>query len=229
MDIMKNGADVIIELRDALTNQIVEANGAHVQVNGCLPFLVKEKRFFVFRRITTNICRVSVHTDGYEERSCTVDNGLLNKIAAAGEGSGICIPGGCLYGESGVCLISLFLYPGTDYPLPAGFVRQELSAEPGEEVRCVKDPAQAMFLEADYVGGLSMYLEPFTELAGQRLRIWGAEGTWEDFAVIGRTGGKELLLEKALDAPYKKGSRISLLYCAVADENGKAPVIVRTE
>ncbi len=229
-DLIRNRVDLCVELVDAFTNRIVGPVEAQVQINGRPPAMKKDERFFIFQKIEGDNIEITVQAEAYESIDCSISYGELQERAKGvlqGQAGYAGFTGVFLHMESGIGVILLRLHPGEDYVLPVGFVRKQIEGAPGEEICVVKNPNAPMFLMEDYEGGRLLSIKAEDGMAGRRYHIEGKNGLQEEFTVTGQWGENQVMAETELHGRYEKGSRLHELYCAKADEEGKATVVCR--
>lgn len=252
-DIIRNQASLCLECRDALTNLIIEAERLRVHVSRSdmedasgqqivIGSVAKEHRFLLLYGIGQGNYIITVEVAGYEIKSCNVSMGE-NELEI--ESRLEMVSGDYVYMVFGMPMLALRLYPGTQYGLPDGYVRKSVQANPFTLVREVIDTSQSFMLMEDYNGGRVLKMHAGGKIVGGLCRIQnkvrkGDNTTTigqrdfavieeEDFVAMGETGEKGILLNKELTGSYPIGSRVYLLYEAVADEEGNAVVICREE
>ena len=225
MDIIKNKMSLCIELKDAFTNQSIEAEDIHVQVNGYLPSIRKERRYYIFQDMQTDIIEVDIMSKIYEHRHCVIQlvkhrNGNLP----------VYVQEGSIRNLFGIPLLSIVLYPNERYVLPVGYKRIEYRGKPWEEVRVIKDRKCAYLLAANYHGGeiiqLLMHGRQNPESMYLRIENKDAKG-YEDFNLLEQRDTFQYVMYKSLEREYERGSKVYELYCTIANEKGIAVVIVK--
>ena len=130
----------------------------------------------------------------------------------------------------GIPMIQLTLYPNETYILPDGYERIMVKGKPLEEVRMIKDKENMFLLAADYEAGENIRILMTTGKAVRNLPFRIVEkdsGQYEDFVIIRKKEAFEYVMEHPLKGRYSKGSKIYELYCAWADKEGKAVMIVK--
>lgn len=143
MDVMKQKISFCIELKDAFTNKSIEAEDICVRVNGKLPVIQKEKRYYIFQEIQSDTIEVDITSTIYENRHCVMQiTGYCKKD------SFVYVQAGSIRNFFGIPMISIVLYPNQRYSLPTGYERREYKGKPWEEVRVIKDKKN-VFLLAD--------------------------------------------------------------------------------
>ena len=225
MDIIKKKISFCIELKDAFTNQSIEAEDIYVQVNGYLPVIRKERRYYIFQDIQTDIIEVDVISKIYENRHC-----VMQLTGYPNANLHVYVQGGSIRNLFGIPLISIILYPNERYILPAGYERREYKGKPWEEIRVIKDKKSAFLLAEDYYDGeIIQLLMPERQNVGNicfRIESKDVKG-YEDFNLLEQRDTFQYVMDKSLEREYKKGSKIYELYCTIADEKGIAVVIVK--
>lgn len=209
-----------IEARDALTNLPVPSEEIKIFVNGRTPVLKKEGRYHIFRLTDSELLKVQIESLAYEKKSCVV-----SKFA----GEIQMMPDGMMYPFCGTFLFLIFLYPGENYTLPAGYHRAIVSGQPGEAVRVIKNQGKWYYLTQEYHGGdwIDIFMPEEHEARGRYFRIQEREGMpYEDFAIVGEKERVGYRMKEALRGNYPKGSRIYELYLKMADGEGMAEVIL---
>lgn len=222
-DQIRRGGYFCIEIRDAFTNQPVESNEVKIFVNGQRPLLKKEGKYYIFSKVKEDILEIEVQTSLYERKKCTISFPRSIKE--------IClVSDGILFPFCGTFLFSVLLYPNENYILPEGYYRKEISCNPEEEIRVIKNRDKWFFLEKEYKGGdvIEMYMSGESGIKGRYFRIEEKEGmSYEDFIIIEEKEGFCYQMKEALKGRYPKGSRIYELYHKRADEQGRVEVIVK--
>ncbi len=211
-----------MECTDAFTNKVIEAEDISVTVNGCLPTVRKEKKYYLFQDVRMDVIKVDIISPLYEKRSC--------ELRLGGMESAENLPGYRVHTAFGIPVLSIVLYPGEEYILPSGYVRRECEGRPLEEIRVVKNRETAFFLAEDYRGGdrIKLLMSGRQETDRGYLRIESRhDGGYEDFAILERRDGLLYVMDRELRGQYEKGSKLYELYCTMADEEGKAAVIVK--
>lgn len=211
-----------MECTDAFTNKVIEAEDISVMVNGCLPTVRKEKKYYLFQNVRMDVVKVDIISPLYEKRSCELQLGGMDSVEN--------LPGYWLHTAFGIPVLSIVLYPGEEYILPSGYVRRECEGKPLEEIRVVKNRETAFFLAEDYRGGdrIKLLMSGRQETDRGYLRIESRHGgEYEDFAILERGDGLLYGMDRELKGKYEKGSKLYELYCVMADEEGKAEVIVK--
>ncbi len=223
-DIIKHSMGLCLELRDAFSGRTVEPSRARVLINGKMPAWKKDGRFFIFQGLgLEEELWVTIRAAAYEP----ADRKILCEDVFSQKSSYFRLADGFCYTEAGIRMLCLWLFPGRDYELPNGYVRQCVKAEPEEEVRIVKDPDSPAFLTEDYTGGRFLCISAGEESLGRSFRIGGLDEIYEDFTVAGRPGGQQICMEAELSRNYPRGSRVFELYCIRADEEGQALAICK--
>lgn len=228
-DFIVKKAGICVELRDALTNRAVA--GAIVKINKRGPTAVKEGRFHVFCEDGAGGLLITAWADAYKQTELYIAAEEYTESKAGGEeplNKENCkrLSGGFMYGYSGMCIISLFMYPGKDYSLPEGYVREITECGPGAEVRVVMDASLPLFLAEAYSGGGFVALRDGPDMLGRTYRVGEVSGEYEDFTVTGTDRGAARI-DSCLSGSYARGSRIYRLYCAMADASGKAELVYK--
>lgn len=211
-----------IEARDAFTNLPIPSEEVKIFVNGQAPILKKEGRYHIFNFMAEELLKVQVESLAYEKKSCVVSVSPF-----AGEIQ--MMPDGMMYPFCGTFLLSIFLHPGENYILPAGYYRTKVSGQPGEEVRVIKTRDKWYSLTQEYNGGawIDMYMPEENEAKGRWFRIQEREGkSYEDFVIVEEKENFGYRMKEALKGNYPKGSKIYELYLKMADGEGMAEVIL---
>lgn len=227
MDVIQRKMSFCIELRDAFTNKVIEAEDMRLCVNGVFPMARKEKKYYIFENLPTDIIMVDIISIFYERRRV--------EIAISGDGAKkapVHFPGGYIRIVFGIPLISIMLYPNERYNLPADYERQVFDARPFEEIRIKKDENKVFSLKEDYQGGVvfSVLFPQEKILEGTWFRIESRDGEeYEDFIVLEQKGAVQYVMDRTLHKQYEKGSKIYELYCTIADEKGRAIVVVKNK
>lgn len=211
-----------MECIDAFTNKVIEGTDISVTVNGCPPVVRKEKKYYLFQGIETENVIVDITSTLYEKRRWHM---CLDGMASS-EKQFDCR----VHIAFGIPVISIVLYPGEDYVLPSGYVRKVCERKPLEEVRVIKNRETKFFLAEDYQGGdrIKLFMSGRQETERGYLRIESRHGGgYEDFAILEKRDSLLYVMDRTLQGQYEKGSKLYELYCARADEKGKAAVIVK--
>lgn len=218
-----SGMHFCIEVRDAISNQIIQSGKRNLLVNGKGPVQQKEEGYSVFKWADCDELEIQMMSYGYKKKRFTISLTLpVLEIQ--------CMPEGILYPLCGAFMLSLVLYPDENYILPKGYQRAEVSGEPGKVVRVIRDMEKCILLAEEYQGGvfIQMHVQKGGNIRGGYFRIMEGRGmSGEDFVVAGEQEGSGYRMGKALSRRYPKGSRIYALYSAQVDETGIAEVIVR--
>lgn len=184
----------------------------------------KEKKYYLFQDVRMDVIKVDIISPLYEKRSC--------ELRLGGMESAENLPGYRMHTAFGIPVLSIVLYPGEEYILPSGYVRRECEGRPLEEIRVVKNRETAFFLAEDYRGGnrIKLLMAGRQETDRGYLRIESRyDGGYEDFAILERRDGLLYVMDRELNGQYEKGSKLYELYCTMADEEGKAAVIVKNQ
>lgn len=228
MDIIRSRANLCLEFRDALTNQIIEVGRVEVRLwQNHMPFVfdqcMKKKRFLLLRGIEQGQIEIMAKAEGYEEKSCTVliENNRARKQEEAG------LLSDYVYTDIGMPVLSLCLWPGERYPLPKSYARRCMQGKPFELIRAVMDDGMPLVLLEEYQGGNILRFSAGEKVVGGVYRIQGKDGKFEDFAAVTWQEKEQMLLGAGLSGHYSRGSRLYFLYEAVADVMGNAFVICR--
>lgn len=211
-----------MECIDAFTNKVIEGEDISVTVNGCSPVVTKEKKYHLFQHVGLDIVKVDIISPFYEKRSCQLQ---LNSMASSEKQ-----PDCRVHAAFGIPVLSIVLYPGEGYVLPSGYARRVCEGKPLEEIRVVKNRENVFFLAEDYQGGdrIRLYMPGRKETERGYLRIESRQGEeYEDFAILEQRDSLLYVMDRELQAQYEKGSKLYELYCARADRNGKAAVIIK--
>lgn len=219
---MKQTIGLCVECIDAFTNKVIEAEDISVTVNGCPPVVTKEKKYYLFQNVGQDTVMVDIISSLYEKKSC--------QVCLAGMDSAAKQPDCRVHTAFGIPVLSIVLYPGEGYVLPSGYTRRVCQAKPMEEIRVVKNRETVFFLAEDYQGGdrIRLFMPGRQETERGYLRIESRhDGGYEDFAILEQGDSLLYVMDRELQAQYEKGSRLYELYCARADENGRAAVIVK--
>lgn len=228
MDIIRSRADLCLECRDALSNQMIEAERVEVYLQrNHMPFVfgrcMKEWRFLLLCGIEQGQFEIAVKAEGYEERCCKVllENGRVQKQGEAD------LLSDYVYTDIGMPVLSLCLWPGECYPLPKSYARRCMQGKPFELIRAVMDDGRPLILLEEYQGGNILRFSAGEKVVGGVYRIQGRDGQFEDFAAVAWREKEQMLLGTGLSGQYARGSRLYFLYEAVADAMGNAFVICR--
>ncbi len=216
-----------VELQDAFTNLPIKAGNVRIQVNGCPPATQKENRYYLFHAAPEEKVRIWVRLECYEEVCCEICPAQY-----APQDFPVLLPEGILRRISGIPFFSLLLCPSERYELPPGYIRSLHETKPFAEVRVIRDSGQICHLAENYQGGKKIcFISPRGEaVMGGYLRIESRDKSRsEDFTLAGRESCECCVLDRELNGMYEKGSRIYELYCARADETGRAWVITDGE
>lgn len=203
MDKLRCSVSLCVELKDAFTDKVIDGRECYVCVNGKPADVRKEGRYFIFLNMDMEKAEVEVKAPLYETCRYSVPPGKKR----------IVVP----------------LYPNAQYPLPEGYERRLLQSAPGEEIRVIKEE-QVYFLAKDYSGGewLGVTLPETLCVEGMYFRIQKRnEEGFEDFQIMEKQGDSRYRIDHELSESYGRGSKISMLYCVRADEDGNAVIIVK--
>lgn len=214
-----------IELRDALTNKIIESQDISVHAKGYPESVKKENKYYLFWGTDNRQAEISIHSLLYEEKHCLVFFGEMQEKREEE-----CLPDWRMREETGIPIVSITLYPNTAYALPAGYKRVMIEGEPLEEIRVIKNKENVFLLADDYQMGetIQILMKAGETIENLPLRIVEKEGEeYEDFVITGHKENFQYSMERALKGRYSKGSKIYELYCAKADRDGKAAVIMK--
>lgn len=227
MDSIQRGISFCIELKDALTNKVIESGDIRLYVNGCSCKICKEKKYYIFEKLQTDWIEVDIISQFYVRRKCevTVNRNETEKVPVS-------FPGGNIRNVFAVPFISIVLYPNERYCLPDGYERKLLEGRPLEEIRVKKDVNNAFSLIEDYQGEniLSILLPQEKNVEGAWFRIESRDGEeYEDFIVLERKDAVQYVIDRILQKKYVKGSRIYELYSTITDTEGKGIVIVKSK
>lgn len=214
-----------VELKDAFTNKAVGTEDIRVCVNGSMPMLKKERRYYIFQGIQPEQIEVCVKAEYYEDRNCqivTADYDNDKKIVG--------IPGGIFSFCCGIPMLTIHLYPNEKYKVPEGYVRKEYCVEPFQEIRVLKNTGGNLLLAENYDGGewLPVMFSESEDVEGKWFRILEADKS-EDFLLLEKDDENGYRLETELMHPYQKGCRIYELYCVRANARGRALAIFKED
>ncbi len=228
-DFIAKKAGICVELRDAITNRAVA--GAIVKINKRGPAAVKEGRFHVFCEDGPVGLLITARADAYKQTELYIAPEEYTESIAGGEGplkeeNFKRLSGGFMYRYSGMCIISVFMYPGKDYSLPEGYVREKTECGPGAEARVVMDASSPLFLAEAYSGGSLVALRDGPDMLGRTYRIGEVSGEYEDFTVTGTDGGAARI-DSCLSGSYARGSRVYRIYRVMADASGMAELVYK--
>lgn len=227
MDIIKKKISFCIELKDAFTNRSIEAEDIYVHVNGKPPAIRKERRYYIFQDIQTDTIEVNIISNLYENRHC-----VISLTGYHDEDLSVYAKRGGVHNLFGIPFILIVLYPDERYALPIGYERIEYEGKPWEEIRVIKDKKSAFLLAADYHGGktIQILMSEKRNPEGMCLRIESKNGEeYEDFNLLEQKNTFQYIMDKSLKREYKKGSKIYELYCTMANEKGRAVLIVKED
>lgn len=213
-----------IELKDAFTNKMIESEDVTIYAKGYPRAVKKENKYHVFWGEPAERIEISIKSLLYEEKHCVVYPG-----EEKGEKEE-CLEEWKTEKIFGIPMIQLTLYPNETYILPDGYERIMVKGKPLEEVRMIKDKENMFLLAADYEAGENIRILMTTGKAVRNLPFRIVEkdsGQYEDFVIIRKKEAFEYVMEHPLKGRYSKGSKIYELYCAWADKEGKAVMIVK--
>lgn len=226
-DVIRNGTDLCLEFRDALTNRTIEAERVDVRLQrNHMPLifnkLVKNHRFLLLRGIEQGQIEIIVQAKNYEEKHCTV---FIGKNAVQKEGEATLAD--YMYIDFGIPVLALCLYPAESYPLPKTYARKCIQGKPFELIRAVIDARRPLILLEDYQGGDILKVSAGEKTVGGLYRIKGRDGQFEDFVAVAWREKEQMMPGVELAEHYPRGSRLYFLYEAIADAEGNAVVICR--
>ncbi len=214
-----------IELRDAFTNKIIESRDVSVYAKGYPKAVKKEDKYYLFWGTGNRQAEISIQSLFYEEKQC-----VISLEDEKGKKEGECMGEWRVEEACGIPLFLITLYPNEAYALPAGYERVIVEGEPLEEIRVIKDKENMFLLADDYRMGeiIQILMKAGEMIENLPLRIVEKEGEeYEDFVITGHKENFQYFMGRALKGRYSKGSKIYELYCAKADKDGKAVMIMK--
>lgn len=226
-DIIRSGANLCLEFRDALTNRMIEAERVEVwfereHISFISNKLLKKHRFLLLWGIEQGWMEIVARAESYEEKRCKV---FIGKDGVQKE-DGVTIAD-YVYTDAGMPVLALCLYPAAHYPLPEDYSRKCIQGEPSRLIRTEIDAGHPLVLMEDYQGGEIIRFHAGEKVVGGLYRIKGRDGQFEDFVAVVWREKAQKILGAGLSGHYPRGSRLYFLYETVAGESGDAVVICR--
>lgn len=208
--------NLCVELLDAFTNKGVRDKNIKLTVNGQVPIMLKEEKYYIFQMEQTSNIEVYIKSEFYETKNCTFHIGQVREKEVIN-----LLPDGWLTHMFQIPVLTVLLVPGEQIPLGKGQLRKDFYGEPYESIPVIKDQKRFFLLAEDYQEG-NMISCPIPEQEpGRCFQIEDKDGK-EEFLIISREKKWDCILASPLQRPYPKGSKISEIYYVKADSEGKA-------